>query len=68
MPKTQQVTMRVRGSIWTHPSKKRGFGRSVGEYDSYKGKRHFFLVPVNGGARKRFANPGAARAAGWVKE
>ncbi len=62
------ATKRVRGAIWKHSSKKRGYGRSVGSYDLYKGDRHFILTPLNGAKRKLYDTPQAAIKDGWKKE
>lgn len=65
---TAKSYVRVRGAVWKHPSKKKGYSRSVGGYDLHRGDRNFFLTPLNGGKRKMYASPQAAKADGWVKE
>ena len=62
-------SQRVRGSIWIHPSKKRGYGRSVGSYYDKPGKdRQFNLTPVRGGKAREYSSHQAAKADGWVRE
>lgn len=62
------ASKRVRGSIWKHPSKKKGFGMSIGAYSLKKGDRHFVLKPVNGGRTRVYESPQAAKNDGWEKQ
>lgn len=57
--------MQQRGSIWKNSSKKKGFSKSVGSYNSAKGDRFFVLTTVKGGKTRVYESPAAAERDGW---
>ncbi|CAB4149878.1 hypothetical protein UFOVP558_44 [uncultured Caudovirales phage] len=55
--------------VWRHPSKKKGFGRSTGSYNVWRGDRYYTLTTISEPKKtRRYESPQAAARDGWVKE
>lgn len=58
---------RIRGAIWKHKAKKRGYGLSYGSHNKRKGDRHFILTAIKTGKTRVYESFQVAKADGWKK-
>lgn len=58
---------RIRGSVWKHSSKKKGYGLSFGSHNKRKGDRYFVLTAIKTGKTRVYESYQAAKSDGWKK-
>lgn len=52
---------------WVNVKRKKGYARSKGGYNVYRGDRHFVLTSLKDGKTRRYESHEAAKADGWEK-